>query len=245
MILVETKDLTKTYRAGDVDVHALRGIDLTVRQGEFVSIMGRSGSGKTTLLNLLGCVDRPTAGTYLLAGEDVARMNDSQRSHLRLRRIGFVFQTYNLLPSLSALDNVLLPTVYSGRPGARKAAQEALARVGLEGRERHRPTQLSGGQQQRVAIARALINDPTIILADEPTGNLDTRTGEAVLSLFQDLNREGITILLVTHEEQVAEHSHRIVRLRDGRVESDAPVAQPLDAGQVLAQMPPEEEEAP
>jgi len=245
MSLLETKHLVKTYQAGTVDVPALRGIDLSVQEGELMAIMGRSGSGKTTLLNIIGCVDRPTAGRYLLAGEDVAKMNDGQRSALRLRRIGFVFQSYNLLPGMSALDNVLLPTVYSGRPHAAKAAREALARVGLDGRERHRPSQLSGGQQQRVAVARALINSPSLILADEPTGNLDTRTGEAVLGLFQDLNREGITILLVTHEEQVAMHTRRIVRLRDGRVESDERVAQPLQAREVLSQLPAEEEVAP
>ncbi len=245
MSLVEIEGLVKTYRAGTVDVPALRGINLAVEQGELVAIMGRSGSGKTTLLNILGCVDRPTGGRYVLAGDDVARMSDKQRSAVRLRRIGFVFQNYNLLPGMSALDNVLLPTVYSGMWGAKGAAREALRRVGLDGRERHRPSQLSGGQQQRVAIARALINRPTIILADEPTGNLDTRTGERVLGLFQDLNREGITILLVTHEEQVADHCHRIVRLRDGRIEKDERVKKPLDAQAVLDAMPPEEEEAP
>ncbi|UCH35314.1 MAG: ABC transporter ATP-binding protein [Armatimonadota bacterium] len=242
MSLVDLQDVTKIYRAGSVDVPALRGVDLNVEPGEFVAIMGRSGSGKTTMLNVLGCVDRPTHGRYLLAGEDVRRLNDGQLSALRLRRIGFVFQTYNLLPGMSALDNVMLPTIYSGRPRAAEAAREVLVRVGLAGREHHRPAQLSGGEQQRVAIARSLINGPSLILADEPTGNLDTRIGEEVLGLFQDLNRDGITILLVTHEEQIAEHARRIVRLRDGRIESDMPVPQPLDARAVLAQMPLEAE---
>ncbi len=207
MSLVEARGLTKTYYTGTVEVHALRGLDFEIDEGDLVAIMGRSGSGKTTLLNILGCVEKPTAGQYVLAGEDVGRLTDAQRSTLRLRRIGFVFQAYNLLPGMSALDNVLLPTVYSGLENAVESALASLARVGLEGREHHRPTQLSGGEQQRVAIARALINSPAIILADEPTGNLDSRRGQDVLALFQDLNREGITIVMVTHEEQIALHT--------------------------------------
>jgi len=237
MSLVEVRDLTKVYHTGTVEVAALRGIDFNINEGELVAIMGRSGSGKTTLLNILGCVEQPTAGRYLLAGEEVARLNDNQRSTLRLRRIGFVFQSYNLLPSLSAVDNVLLPTVYSGVNNAQARALESLDRVGLADRAQHRPSQLSGGEQQRVAIARALINHPSIILADEPTGNLDTHRGQDVLALFQELHREGITIVLVTHEEQVADHAQRIVRLMDGRLASDISVAQPLDARAVLAQM--------
>ncbi len=237
MSLVEVRDLTKVYHTGEVEVAALRGLDFDINEGEFVAVMGRSGSGKTTLLNVLGCVEQPTAGRYLLAGEEVARLNDAQRSNLRLRRLGFVFQSYNLLPSLSAVDNVLLPTVYSGIANAQVRAREMLARVGLDGRGHHRPAQLSGGEQQRVAIARSLINSPSIILADEPTGNLDTRSGQDVLSLFQELHRDGITIVLVTHEEQVAEHAQRIVRLMDGRLESDRRVERPLDARAVLAQM--------
>jgi putative ABC transport system ATP-binding protein len=237
MSLVEVRDLTKVYHTGTVEVAALRGLDFDIREGEFVAVMGRSGSGKTTLLNVLGCVEQPTAGRYLLAGEEVARLNDAQRSNLRLRRLGFVFQSYNLLPSLSAVDNVLLPTVYSGVANAQARAQEMLVRVGLDGRAHHRPAQLSGGEQQRVAVARALINSPSIILADEPTGNLDTRSGQDVLSLFQELHRERITIVLVTHEEQVAQHAQRIVRLMDGRLESDRRVERPLDARAVLAQM--------
>jgi putative ABC transport system ATP-binding protein len=242
--LVEVSGITKVYHAGDVPVEALRGLDLEMEEGEFVAIMGRSGSGKTTLLNILGCVEKPTSGRYVLAGEEVAKLNDAQRSSLRLRRLGFVFQSYNLLPGMSAVDNVLLPTVYSGVPDATLRAREALARVGLDGRAHHRPSQLSGGEQQRVAIARALINNPSIILADEPTGNLDTRRGQEVLALFQDLHRDGITIVLVTHEEQVAEHAQRIVRLMDGRVASDRRVAQPLEARAVLAGMLAESEEA-
>ncbi len=237
MSLVEVRDLTKVYHTGAVEVEALRGIDFTIEEGELVAIMGRSGSGKTTLLNVLGCVEKPTAGIYVLAGEEVARLNDAQRSTLRLRRIGFVFQAYNLLPSLTALDNVLLPTVYSGVNDAHARAMESLDRVGLVDRAHHRPSQLSGGEQQRVAIARALINHPSIILADEPTGNLDTHRGQDVLALFQELHRDGITIILVTHEEQVAEHAQRIVRLMDGRLASDRRVDRPLDARAVLAQM--------
>ena len=244
MSLLTLRDVIKVYHAGTVPVEALRGLSLDMAEGEFVAIMGRSGSGKTTLLNILGCVEQPTSGTYLLAGENVAQLSDDQRSTLRLRRIGFVFQSYNLLPGMSAIDNVLLPTVYSGIGDAPQRAGEALARVGLDGRGHHLPSQLSGGEQQRVAIARALINSPSIILADEPTGNLDTRRGQEVLALFQDLHREGISIVLVTHEQQVAEHAQRIVRLMDGQVVIDRRIAQPLDAQTVLAQMVAESEEA-
>jgi len=237
MSLVEGRGVTKIYQAGAVEVAALRDVNFDIEAGEMVAVMGRSGSGKTTLLNILGCVERPTRGRYVLGGEEVARLSDTQRSALRLRRIGFVFQAYNLLPSMSALDNVLLPTVYSGLRSAHQRARESLMRVGLAGREHHRPAQLSGGEQQRVAIARALINSPSIILADEPTGNLDSHRGQDVLGLFQELNRDGITIVLVTHEEQVAQHARRIMRLMDGRLASDKRVAEPLDARAVLAQM--------
>jgi len=243
MSLVHAQSLTKTYYTGTIEVHALRGMDFEIDEGDLVAIMGRSGSGKTTLLNVLGCVEKPTTGRYLLAGEEVGKLTDAQRSTLRLRRIGFVFQAYNLLPGMSALDNVLLPTVYSGLENAPERAREKLARVGLAGREDHRPTQLSGGEQQRVAIARALINEPAIILADEPTGNLDSRRGQDVLALFQDLNREGITIVMVTHEEQVALHARRVMRMMDGRLASDKRIDQPLDAREVLAQMRAEEGE--
>jgi putative ABC transport system ATP-binding protein len=218
-------------------------MDFEVDEGELVAIMGRSGSGKTTLLNILGCVEKPTTGIYTLAGENIGRLSDDQRSSLRLRRIGFVFQAYNLLPGMTALDNVLLPTVYSGLEDAPQRALESLARVGLEGREHHRPNQLSGGEQQRVAIARALINNPSIILADEPTGNLDTRRGQDVLALFQDLNREGITIVMVTHEEQIALHARRVLRVTDGRLASDRRIERPLDAREVLAKMQSESED--
>jgi len=244
MSLLTLQNVTKIYHAGTVPVEALRGLHFDMEEGEFVAIMGRSGSGKTTLLNILGCVEKPTSGRYLLAGEEVAQLNDDQRSTLRLRRIGFVFQSYNLLPGMSALDNVALPTVYSGLPDASLRAQEALARVGLDGRGHHLPSQLSGGEQQRVAIARSLINNPSIILADEPTGNLDTRRGQEVMALFQDLHREGITIALVTHEQQVAQHARRIIRLMDGRVVADRRVDQPLEAQAVLAQMLAESEDA-
>ena len=237
MSLVEARGLAKTYYTGTVEVHALRGLDFDIEDGEMVAVMGRSGSGKTTLLNILGCVERPTAGTYVLAGEDIGTLNDAQRSTLRLRRLGFVFQSYNLLPGMSALDNVMLPTVYSGLENAMQRAQEALERVGLGGREHHRPSQLSGGEQQRVAIARALINNPSIILADEPTGNLDSRRGQEVLALFQDLNKEGITIVMVTHEEQIALHARRVLRVMDGRMASDRQVERPLDAREVLERM--------
>jgi putative ABC transport system ATP-binding protein len=243
MSLVEVQGLTKVYRTGDVEVAALRGMDFTIESGEMVAIMGRSGSGKTTLLNLLGCVEQPTSGRYLLAGEEVARLNDAQRSTLRLHHIGFVFQAYNLLPGMSALDNVLLPTVYSGINNATQRGREALERVGLAGREHHRPYQLSGGEQQRVAVARALMNNPSLLLADEPTGNLDTHRGQEVLALFQDLHKEGITIILVTHEEQVAEHAERIMRMMDGRLASDRRLPAPLEARAVLAQMLAESED--
>ena len=235
MSLVEVDNLVKIYNSGSLEVTALRGISFQIEEGELVAVMGRSGSGKTTLLNVLGCVEKPTSGRYMIAGEPVAQLNDSQRSALRLRRIGFVFQAYNLLPSLTALDNVLLPTVYSGLHNARHHARIALRRVGLSGREHHRPTQLSGGEQQRVAVARALINNPSIIFADEPTGNLDTQRGQEVLELFQELNSvNNITIVMVTHEEQVAQHAKRIIRLMDGLLESDTRVDEPLDARAVL-----------
>ena len=243
MSLVEVRGLKKIYHTGTVEVAALRGLDFDIHEGELVAIMGRSGSGKTTLLNILGCVEKASAGRYMLAGEEVAKLNDDQRSTLRLRRIGFVFQAYNLLPSLSAIDNVMLPTVYSGIPNAHQRAREALGRVGLSGREHHRPTQLSGGEQQRVAIARSLINNPSIILADEPTGNLDMRRGQEVLTLFQELNREGITIVLVTHEEQVAQHAGRVLRVIDGHLAADKKVEKPLDAREVLTQLLAESED--
>jgi putative ABC transport system ATP-binding protein len=242
--VVVTEDLTKDYETGAAPVHALRAVSLRVRRGEMVAIMGPSGSGKTTMLNLLGCVDRPSAGRYWLDGKDVSRLGDRLLSQIRNEKIGFVFQTFNLLPRLTALDNVRLPMLYSGRRGPREAAREALERVGLADRAHHRPNQLSGGQQQRVAIARALVMSPAVVLADEPTGNLDSRSGEELMVLFQRLNREGVTLLMVTHDARVAQHASRIVEMRDGRILSDRPVQDRLLAEDALAAMPaPEREE--
>ena len=243
--VVLTEDLTKDYLFGAATVHALRGVSLEVHRGEMVAIMGPSGSGKTTLLNLLGCVDRPSSGKYWLDGHDVSRMGDRALSQIRNEKIGFVFQTFNLLPRLTALDNVRLPLIYSRRRRPREAPLQALSRVGLADRAHHRPSQLSGGQQQRVAIARALVMEPTVLLADEPTGNLDSRSGEELMVIFQRLNAEGVTILLVTHDPRVAQHAGRIVEVRDGRILRDAPVADRLRANEVLATMPQPEAEEP
>ncbi len=227
-MLIELRDIRKVYQMGDVEVHALRGIDLEIAEGELTAIMGPSGSGKSTLMNLLGCLDRPTSGQYFLAGTDVARLNDNQLAEIRNKRIGFVFQSYNLLPRTTALSNVEIPLVYSGVGRRKERAMEALELVGLADRMHHKPNELSGGQQQRVAIARALVNEPRIILADEPTGNLDTKTGLEIIAIFQKLNVEqGITVLFVTHEPDIAAFTQRIVRLRDGQVVSDEPVADP------------------
>ncbi|NIM06884.1 MAG: ATP-binding cassette domain-containing protein [Armatimonadetes bacterium] len=236
--VVVTEDLKKDYLAGAVTVHALRGVSVDIDQGEMVAIMGPSGSGKTTLLNLLGCVDRPSGGHYWLEGEDVSQMGDRALSRMRNEKIGFVFQTFNLLPRLNAADNVRLPLLYSYHRRPRQAPLEALKRVGLADRAHHRPSQLSGGEQQRVAIARALVMQPTILLADEPTGNLDSRSGEEIMLVFQRLNREGMTILIVTHDSNVAQHTSRIVHVFDGQITSDGPVERRLLAEEVLRSMP-------
>lgn len=241
--VIEIKNLKKDYRLGTIVVHALREVSLVVNKGEFVAIMGPSGSGKTTLMNIIGCLDRPDSGEYNLNGEPVARLKDHQLAQIRNKYIGFVFQTFNLLSRSSALKNVELPLVYSRAKSKTQIAEGALKRVGLENRMHHRPNELSGGQQQRVAIARALVNDPPLILADEPTGNLDTRTGEEILALFQELNREGRTIVLITHENEVAMHCSRVIRLRDGKIISDTPVENPVDARDILASMPKEDED--
>ncbi|NOZ06613.1 MAG: ABC transporter ATP-binding protein [Chloroflexi bacterium] len=221
--MIQLQDVTKVYRMGDVEVHALRGASLDIASGEFLSIMGPSGSGKSTLMNIMGCLDQPSSGTYLLDGSDVSRLNDNQLAEIRNRRIGFVFQTFNLLSRTTALQNVELPMIYAGnRHNRREKAMAALDAVGLIERVRHRPNELSGGQQQRVAIARALVNDPSIILADEPTGNLDSKSGAEILEIFRRLHQErGITIVFVTHDPLIAEQTRRIVRIRDGVIISD------------------------
>jgi putative ABC transport system ATP-binding protein len=227
--LVEITDLVKIYRMGDVEVRALDGVSLRIEAGEFLAIMGPSGSGKSTLMNILGCLDRPTSGTYVLDGVDVSSLDADERAEIRNAKIGFVFQSFNLLARTSALENAELPLIYGrdalgGRDRVERA-RAALRRVGLEGRESHQPSQLSGGQQQRVAIARALITDPAILLADEPTGNLDSRTSEEVLAIFQALNDEGRTVILITHETDIARFARREVHFRDGRMIADDPVA--------------------
>jgi putative ABC transport system ATP-binding protein len=230
-LLIDARDLVKIYQMGQVQVCALCGVSLQVRRGEMLAIMGASGSGKSTLLNILGCLDTPTSGQYYLDGISVATLDDDQLAHIRGRKIGFVFQNFNLLPRATALGNVELPLIYSGvAPRKRRElALAALEAVGLADRMHHRPNELSGGQQQRVAIARAIVNQPAIILADEPTGNLDSRSGEEIMAIFQRLNAErGITIILVTHEHDIARHARRIVRIADGRVVEDQPVSTPV-----------------
>jgi putative ABC transport system ATP-binding protein len=234
-LIIDARDLTKVYQMGEVEVRALRGASLQVGRGELVSIMGPSGSGKSTLMNILGCLDQPTSGEYFLEGREIDQLDDNQLAEIRGKKIGFVFQTFNLLARTTALSNVELPLVYSGLGGRlrRERAVAALDAVGLGDRLHHRPNELSGGQQQRVAIARALINQPSIILADEPTGNLDSKSGAEIMAIFQRLNEEqGITIIFVTHEPEIAQHTHRIVRLSDGHIVDDRPVRDPRKAGE-------------
>ncbi|KUG06786.1 ABC transporter ATP-binding protein [Solirubrum puertoriconensis] len=223
--VIETTDISKVYRMGTEEIHALRSVTIRIQRGEYVAFMGPSGSGKSTLMNIVGCLDTPTTGEYILNGHKVSRMTDNQLADVRNREIGFVFQTFNLLPRATALDNVALPLIYAGysKSEREERAMESLRSVGLESRAKHRPNELSGGQRQRVAIARALVNNPSIILADEPTGNLDTKTSYEIMDLFEALYVKGNTIIMVTHEEDIARYSHRIVRLRDGLIESDLP----------------------
>jgi putative ABC transport system ATP-binding protein len=241
--VISVKDLIKTYVVGEVEVRALRGVNLDVEKGEFLSVTGQSGSGKSTFMHIVGCLDRPTSGQYFLDGQDVSRMSKDQLASVRNKKIGFVFQGFNLLSRTSALDNVELPLLYGG-PGMkgaerRKRALDVLTAVGLQDRAHHHPNQLSGGQQQRVAIARSLINNPSILLADEPTGNLDTRTSIEVMDIFQRMNRErGITVLLITHEHDIAEYGTRIVQFRDGQVVMDRPVQRRRLAQDELAALP-------
>src|SRR5262249_44700858 len=244
--VIQLENIHKTYSMGDVQVHALRGVSLTINAGEFVAIMGTSGSGKSTTMNILGCLDRPTKGNYILDGQDVSEMSKDERADIRSRKIGFVFQGFNLLSRTSALENVELPMLYAGIPGAERheRALGSLTAVGLSGREQNHPNQLSGGQQQRVAVAGALVNDPALILADEPTGNLDSRTSVEVMEIFQRLNRErSITLVLVTHELDIAQYAQRVVVFKDGKIRKDYQVENQRDAAEELKDLPALEED--
>jgi putative ABC transport system ATP-binding protein len=225
-IVIRTEALAKVYQMGAEEVHALRGIDVEIRKGEYVAIMGPSGSGKSTLMNLIGCLDSPSSGRYWLAGRLVSELDDDELAYIRNKEIGFVFQTFNLLPRATALHNVELPLIYNGTPSEERIerAKKALERVDLVPRMHHKPNELSGGQRQRVAIARALVNNPSIVLADEPTGNLDSKTGEEIMNLFENLHAQGNTIILVTHEMDIAQHAHRVIFIRDGKIASDEKV---------------------
>ena len=236
-LLIELRDITRVYTMGEYKVHALKRVSVEIGRNEYVAIMGPSGSGKSTLMNIIGCLDTPSGGDYLLNGQKVSEMTDNELAEVRNREIGFVFQTFNLLPRADCLHNVELPLIYSGvaKRDRRERALQSLENVGLGDRVHHKPNELSGGQRQRVAVARALVNNPSIILADEPTGNLDSRTGEEIMHLFESLYRRGNTILLVTHEEDIARHARRVIRLRDGEIEVDAPIAEPVLAGADLA----------
>jgi putative ABC transport system ATP-binding protein len=241
--VVDLINVHKTYHTGEMEVHAVRGVSLQIHRGEFVALMGASGSGKSTLMNILGCLDRPTAGRYVLDDSDVSRLDRDQLADIRNRKIGFVFQSFNLLPRTSARENVELPLLYGASrltyAQLREKADGVLASVGLEGREDHHPSQLSGGQQQRVAIARALVNDPEVVLADEPTGNLDSRTSVEIMEIFQRLNARGITIVMVTHEADIAAYARRNVLMRDGLVQNDFAVERRLDAATELQKIAP------
>ena len=244
--VIQLDHIHKTYTMGDVDVLALRGVSLTIREGEFVAIMGASGSGKSTMMNIIGCLDRPTRGIYILDGQDVSELSKDERADIRCQKIGFVFQGFNLLSRTSALENVELPMLYAGvaNPARDERAMAALAAVGLAGREQNHPNQLSGGQQQRVAVARSLVNSPALILADEPTGNLDSRTSVEVMEVFQRLNRErGITLIVITHEHDIAQYAQRVVIFKDGKIKKDYQIEEQRDAAEVLRNLPPVEED--
>ena len=236
--MIRVENLTRTYKMGSTLVHALRGVDITIEAGELVAIMGPSGSGKSTFMNMVGCLDKPTSGEYWLDGISTSKMNDNQLAEVRNEKIGFVFQQFNLLPRTSALRQVELPMLYNGMPNRRERAMRALQAVGLADRWHHKPNELSGGQQQRVAIARALVNDPVLIMGDEPTGALDTRTGEEVMAIFQQLNEQGKTVIIVTHELEIALHCKRIIRFKDGKVLADDRVPNPKNALEELEKIP-------
>lgn len=239
--VIDMKDITKVYRIGDIKVNALRGTDFTMREGEFVALMGPSGSGKSTLMNIIGALDIPTSGSYLLEDTDISRLNDNQLAEIRNKKIGFVFQTFNLLSKSNVMGNIELPLIYSKKRSAKSRKErvsEVIESIGLTEWIRHRPNELSGGQRQRVAIGRALVNDPSVILADEPTGNLDSRTGEEILAIFQDLNKQGKTILFVTHELELAKHAQKIVFIRDGMIVNEEKIENPIDAREMLESMP-------